>query len=108
VGVSVHLMREQNLFPRFSLQVLSPLEAMFSVLSKKKGGEGEEEEPGSGNKEGVHSLAVLASMLAFLANSDKDRDEVERMDELVCRAVQAVPPAQLSDWHLGPLLSGEL
>ena len=111
MGVSVHIMREQNhLFPKFSLQVLSPLEAMFSILSKKKR-EGEEEPDNSGGSDSgstANSLAVLASMLAFLANSDEDRDEVARTDQLVCRALQDVSPARLSDWHLGPLLSGEL
>lgn len=105
VDVSVQVMREQNaLFPRFSIQVLSALEAMFYTLCPDKGGNEMKEEDDGNNQD---SLAILASILAFLANSDEHRHSVEIVDGLLCKALQSVSPSLLSDWHLGPVLSGE-
>lgn len=99
-------MREESiLFPRFPLCVLSPLESIVSTLcleETKKEQEGEE----NGGKEGDTTLSILASLLAFLAHSSDSKHEVKVVDNLLSRLLQSIPPSSLSDWHLGPLLSG--
>ncbi len=70
---------------------------MYSTLWQDKGTSEEAIVPDN-------SLALLASLLAYVANSEQGTEDV---DQLLCRALHLVSPDKLSDWHLGPLLSGE-
>ena len=97
--VSIQFTREEKpQFPRFHLQVLSPLEAAAKLLGAEKW---------------EASLSVLSALLAFLAQSSERWGEGEReaygdVDGVLCGLLHSVNPVDLVDWRLGPLLSGEL
>ncbi len=100
--------REENPnFPRFSLPVLSPAEALCRAL-------------GSDTKRGS-VVPVAAALLAYLANSDGrggagggERDAlnvaaaIAGVDGLLCGLIRSMNLSELLDWRLGPFLSGKV
>ena len=100
VDISVQMMREQQpLFPRIPVAVQSQLEAMYSTLCPDKG---QDEESVADN-----SLAILAALLAYIANSEENAHGTEYVDRLLHKVLHSVSPDHLSDWHFGPFLCGE-
>lgn len=98
VQVSIHFTREENPdFPPFQLPVLSPEEAVCNGLWAESKTES--------------NLPLLASLLAFVAHSGSSREgrspSGSGVDSLLCNLLHSVNPDELSDWRLGPLLSGK-
>ena len=95
VEIVVKLAREESsLFPKFKLHVQSPAEAIYhSVPTSKE----------------ANRIPLLASILAYLLNSDveKDRDIRSHTDVILCNILQLVNRQEMPDWNLASLLCGK-
>jgi hypothetical protein len=87
---------ENASFPPFNLPVLSRVEAIFKGLQPEN--------------EMESSLPLAASLLAFLAHSERGGGGGGggEYDLILCDLLRSTNPADLLDWRLGPLLSGKL
>ena len=85
---------ESSLFPKFKFHVQSPAEAIYhSVPTSKE----------------TNRIPLLASILAYLLNSDveKDKDVRSHTDVVLCNILQMLNRQEIPDWNLGSLLCGK-
>lgn len=96
--VSIQFTREESPhFPCFGLPVLTPVEAIYASLRSDEGG-------------AETNLPILAALIAFLAHSYSDKngkDSNSSVEKVLCHLLHSVNPSDLSDWRLGPFLSGK-
>ena len=94
VNVVILLARDEDArFPQFKLRIQSPIESFASALPTSRGSK---------------QVALLAAVVAYLANCDeKDKEAIINADGVISEILKGLQPSDLPEWTLAWFLCGK-